>query len=44
MAKKKVGLKVPTANELSKRYGDMIVSASETKESGLWLPVYFLYA
>lgn len=41
MAKKKVGLKVPTANELSKRYGDMIVSASDTKESGLWLPSTF---
>ena len=41
MAKKKVGLKVPTANDLSKRYGDMIVSASDTKESGLWLPSTF---
>lgn len=41
MAKKKEGLKVPTANELSKRYGDMIVSASDTKESGLWLPSTF---
>lgn len=41
MAKKKVGIKVPTANELAKRYGDMIITASDTKENGLWLPSTF---
>lgn len=42
MAKKvKVGIKVPTPNELAKKYGNMIVKASETKESGLWLPSTF---
>lgn len=41
MAKKKVGIKVPTTNELAKRYGDMIITASDTKENGLWLPSTF---
>lgn len=41
MAKKKVGIKVPTASELAKRYGDMIITASDTKENGLWLPSTF---
>lgn len=41
MAKKKTGLKVPTKNELLKKYGNMIQLASETKESGLWLPSTF---
>lgn len=41
MAKKKVGIKVPTANELAKRYGGMIITASDTKENGLWLPSTF---
>lgn len=41
MAKKKVGIRVPTANELAKRYGDMIITASDTKENGLWLPSTF---
>ena len=41
MAKKKVGIKVPTANDLAKRYGDMIITASDTKENGLWLPSTF---
>lgn len=42
MAKKsKVGIKVPTKNELLKRYGSMIKLASETKEPGLWLPSTF---
>lgn len=41
MAKKKPGLKVPTKNELLKKYGNMIQLASETKESGLWLPSTF---
>lgn len=40
-AKKKVGVKVPTANEILRKYGDMVVMASETKESGLWLPSTF---
>lgn len=39
--KKKVGMKVPTSNELLKKYGSMIKMASETKESGLWLPSTF---
>lgn len=42
MAKKtKVGLKVPTKNEILKKYGEMIKVASETKETGLWLPSTF---
>lgn len=41
MAKSKIGLKVPTKNELLKKYGSMIKLASETKESGLWLPSTF---
>ena len=41
MAKKKMGMKVPTKNELIKKYGNMIVSATDTKESGLWLPSTF---
>ena len=42
MAKKtKVGLKVPTKNEILKKYGGMIKVASETKETGLWLPSTF---
>lgn len=42
MAKKsKVGLKVPTQNEIMKKYGSMIKVASETKETGLWLPSTF---
>lgn len=41
MAKKKTGLKVPTKSELLKKYGNMIQLASETKESGLWLPSTF---
>lgn len=39
--KKKVGMKVPTTNELMKKYGNMIQMASETTESGLWLPSTF---
>lgn len=39
--KKKVGMKVPTSNELLRKYGSMIKMASETKESGLWLPSTF---
>ena len=43
MAKKrKVGIKVPTQSELEKKYGNMIVMASNTEESGLWLPSTFL--
>lgn len=42
MAKKtKVGLKVPTKNELLKKYGSMVKLASETTETGLWLPSTF---
>jgi recombination protein RecA len=42
MAKKsKVGIKVPTKNELLKKYGGIIKMASETTESGLWLPSTF---
>lgn len=39
--KKKVGIKVPTKNEILKKYGSMIIQASDTKESGLWLPSTF---
>lgn len=43
MAKKsKVGIKVPTQNELLKKYGNIIKVASKTQESGLWLPSKFL--
>lgn len=41
MARGKVGLKVPSKNELLKKYGSSIVLASETKETGLWLPSTF---
>ena len=42
MAKKSKGnLKIPTRNDLLKRYGNMIQMASETTESGLWLPSTF---
>lgn len=41
MAKSKIGLKVPSKNELLKKYGATITLASETKESGLWLPSTF---
>ena len=39
--KTKVGLKVPTKNELLKKYGSMVKLASETTETGLWLPSTF---
>lgn len=38
----KIGLKVPSKNDLLKKYGTSITLASETKESGLWLPSTFL--
>lgn len=42
MAKKtKVGIKVPTKNEILKRYGNLIQVASETQETNLWLPSTF---
>lgn len=42
MTKKSKGnLKIPTRNDLLKRYGNMIQMASETTESGLWLPSTF---
>lgn len=43
MAKKtKVGLKVPTKNEILKKYGSIMRLASDTVESNLWLPSTFL--
>lgn len=43
MAKKaKIGLKVPTQNELLRKYGNMIKVAAKTQECGLWLPSKFL--
>lgn len=39
--KKKVGMKVPTTNELIKKYGNMVKMASDTQETGLWLPSTF---
>lgn len=41
MAKSKVGLKVPSKNELLKKYGNIVKLASDTQESGLWLPSTF---
>ena len=43
MAKKtKVGLKVPTLNELSRKYGSIIkMKASEVEDHDLWLPSTF---
>lgn len=42
MAKKtKVGLKVPTKNELLKKYSGIMGLASDTVESNLWLPSTF---
>ena len=43
MAKKtKVGLKVPTLNELNKKYGSIIkMKASEVDDNNLWLPSTF---
>ena len=39
MAKKsKVGLKVPTANEMAKKYGSMIKLASEVTDTDLYIP------
>lgn len=37
----KIGIKVPSKNELLRKYGSIIQLASETKESGLWLPSTF---
>ena len=43
MAKKtKVGLKVPSKNELLKKYGSMIVQASSVESHGLGIPTRFL--
>ena len=39
--RKKVGVKVPTKNEIMKKYGNLIVTASETRETGLKLPSTF---
>lgn len=39
--KKKVGVKVPTKSEIIKKYGNLIVTASETRETGLKLPSTF---
>lgn len=43
MAKKtKVGLKVPTLNEISKRYGNSVaMNAAQVIDHGLWLPSTF---
>ena len=40
---KKVGVKVPTRNEILKKYGNMIVTASESKEFPLKLPSTFYF-
>ena len=40
---KKVGVKVPTRNEILKKYGNMIVTASESKECPLKLPSTFYF-
>lgn len=41
--KKKVGIKVPTLNEITKRYGASLkVKASETEDVGLWIPSTFM--
>lgn len=39
--RKKVGVKVPTKNEIMRKYGNLIVTASETRETGLKLPSTF---
>lgn len=42
MAKKsKIGLRVPSKNEILKKYGDRIQMASESTEAKLWLPSTF---
>lgn len=38
---KKSKLKIPTKNELMKKYGETMVLGSDTKESNLWLPSTF---
>ena len=39
--KRKVGVKVPTQNEIMRKYGSLITVASETSEMGLRLPSTF---
>lgn len=39
--KKKVGIKVPTQNEILRKYGNIIQLASTSKETGLWIPSTF---
>lgn len=39
--KKKVGIKVPTQNEILRKYGSIIQLASTSKETGLWIPSTF---
>ena len=39
--RKKVGVKVPTQNEIMRKYGSLITVASETSEMGLRLPSTF---
>lgn len=39
--KKKVGIRVPTQNEILKKYGNIIQLASASKETGLWIPSTF---
>ena len=41
MAKKKVGIKVPSQNEILRKYGGIITVASETVDYGLRLPSTF---
>lgn len=39
--KKKVGIKVPTQNEILRKYGSIIQLASTSRETGLWIPSTF---
>lgn len=41
MAKKKVGVKVPTQAEILRKYGNIVTTASETDDLGLKLPSTF---
>lgn len=42
MAKKsKIGIKVPSKNEILRKYGDRVQMASESSEAKLWLPSTF---
>lgn len=41
MGNKKIGIKVPSRNDILKKYGSMVVLASDTKDTGLKLPSTF---